>query len=253
MSPALNTLSNSNFEFAPRIVGGYEVNPPFKYPFMMRLMQDDRFVCGGTLYNANTVITAAHCGSFDTTNHTVQAHRHNRTKTVAEEGGKIYNVKDIIIHPEYNQSTVNNDIAIWKLDIAVDNSETFVDLDSGSLGNQAGLTNIVMGWGALDDTIPPPNTLQEVELFIADSKKCKKAYEGYQYPYNSTTMLCAGVDDGSKSPCYGDSGGPLGVMNNDRLTLVGVVSYGRYCGEPGYPEVFARVSNYIDWIKSYTN
>ncbi|KXN68404.1 putative trypsin-like serine protease precursor [Conidiobolus coronatus NRRL 28638] len=236
------------------MIGGNEVNPAFKYPFMMSIMFDDFLYCGGTLYNANTVITAAHCSFETASNYTVQSHRHNRTKTAAEEGGKVYNVKKMIIHPEYNGDTFRNDIAIWKLDTAADNSETFVDLDSGSLGNQVGLINTVMGWGALDYNIRTrSDTLQEAQLPITDLEKCKKAYESEKTTVNTTMMLCAGKDEGKPNPCYGDSGGPLGVLNNDRFTLVGIVSFGEKCGEPGYPEVFTRVSNYISWIKSYAN
>ncbi|XP_046982421.1 mite allergen Der f 3-like isoform X2 [Schistocerca americana] len=44
-----------------------------------------------------------------------------------------------------------------------------------------------------------------------------------------------------------DSGGPLfheGV-------LVGIVSWSYNCGEPPYPDVFTRVSSYVDWINQY--
>jgi trypsin len=252
MSPALSVLSNSNFEFAPRIVNGYEVNPPFKYPFMMNIIRDGSFYCGGTLYNADTMITAAHCSFEAPINYTVQSHRHDRTKTAAEEDGKVYNVKKIIAHPEHDKFTKDNDIAIWKLDTDVDNSETYVDLDSGSLGNQSGLINTVIGWGDLNYNITHATTLQEIKIPIVDSEKCKNSY-GSKKTINAKTMLCAGVDDGFKNPCFGDSGGPLGVVDNNKFTLVGVVSFGRYCGAPDYPEVFARVSNYIDWIKSYAN
>ncbi|KXN67077.1 hypothetical protein CONCODRAFT_10943, partial [Conidiobolus coronatus NRRL 28638] len=45
----------------PRIVGGYEVSPAFKYPPMVSLHYNNGHSCGGSLYDANTVITAAHC------------------------------------------------------------------------------------------------------------------------------------------------------------------------------------------------
>lgn len=47
--------------------------------------------------------------------------------------------------------------------------------------------------------------------------------------------------------CFGDSGGPL-VHNN---TLIGAVSWMVPCGK-GKPDVFMRVSTYVDWIVNVT-
>ncbi|KAG8222285.1 hypothetical protein J437_LFUL003266 [Ladona fulva] len=44
---------------------------------------------------------------------------------------------------------------------------------------------------------------------------------------------------------YGDSGGPLYVDNKN----VGIVSWGQPCAIKGYPTVYTRVAEYIDWIQ----
>ena len=52
--------------------------------------------------------------------------------------------------------------------------------------------------------------------------------------------------------CYqGDSGGPLVVSNHDSAVIYGVVSYGSGCAKPRYPGVYARVTQYINWIKKH--
>merc|ERR1712156_106679 len=68
------------------------------------------------------------------------------------------------------------------------------------------------------------------------------------------SMLCAGYSDGTnKDSCRGDSGGPLVVpasATDDTAVIVGVVSFGpRGCAVNGYPGIYARVTNFLPWIK----
>ncbi|KAI2491480.1 peptidase [Fragilaria crotonensis] len=63
-------------------------------------------------------------------------------------------------------------------------------------------------------------------------------------------MMCAGVSRGGKDSCQDDSGGPLGIVDGENFTLVGIVSWGDGCARPDAPGVYSRVSGQIDWIKS---
>lgn len=48
----------------------------------------------------------------------------------------------------------------------------------------------------------------------------------------------------------GDSGSPMTIINkNGQWTVVGLVSFGNKCAQPGYPGVYTRISEYMEWIR----
>ena len=53
---------------------------------------------------------------------------------------------------------------------------------------------------------------------------------------------------GGKDTCQGDSGGPL--FRSDPFRLVGIVSWGQGCAVAGYPGVYTRVADFIDFVQS---
>lgn len=99
--------------------------------------------------------------------------------------------------------------------------------------------------------------LQEVDLPIISRKQCNQAYRtiDIDLPKISKNMVCAGyTKDGhyenEKSPCIGDSGGPL--INAGSDVVVGVVSWGLLgCGRDGAPTVFARVGSLRSFIDKH--
>lgn len=92
-----------------------------------------------------------------------------------------------------------------------------------------------------------PDALQQVVVPVVNSAKCMSMYGRGQIV--AETMLCAGYDQGMKDACQGDSGGPLVAMGPNGYTLQGVVSFGNGCARARAPGIYARVSNYIDWIQ----
>ena len=105
------------------------------------------------------------------------------------------------------------------------------------------------GWGLTGDSCSPyiSTVLQEVEVSIVSDVVCEAASSTSAFnqstqwggcvtvPYwsyinqISSDMVCAGA--AGKSPCHGDSGGPLTVKNalTKKHDLVGVVSWGSGC------------------------
>lgn len=87
------------------------------------------------------------------------------------------------------------------------------------------------------------NRLQEVDLFVVSNADCKRLHQFDIYDTN----LCAGIEEGGKGQCSGDSGGPLTLVNGWQ---VGIVSWSmKPCTIAPYPGVYTKVSHYIDWIE----
>jgi trypsin len=252
---SVNT-TNNNFEgIAPseRIVNGYEVNPKFKYPAMVALYfnngNQDMQYCGGTLYNGNTIITAAHCEG-NNRQWTAKIHRHDLNKPEYLEGGKTYKVIRVINHPGYRgpQGSYHNDISIWKID-APKGDRTNVELDTGKYGRDEDSLLTAIGWGATSSGGYTSNILREVKVPIYDYRDCASSYRQISTNINFYNQVCAGYPEGQRDSCQGDSGGPLFAYEGGKQILTGITSFGEGCAWPGYPGVYTRISTYLPWIK----
>ncbi|KXN65112.1 putative trypsin-like serine protease precursor [Conidiobolus coronatus NRRL 28638] len=252
MSLNINNPANGVQAPPPRIVGGYEVSPAFKYPAMVSLFfndgYSDRHYCGGTLYDGNTIITAAHCidgmGGIEG-QWTAKIHRHDLKKSDAEEGGKTFNVVNRILHPQYNSTSSVNDIAIWKID-APKGRRTNVEIDDGTIGKETDTLLTTIGWGHTFFGGSGSNKLLEVKVPVFDIDTCA-ANHGDRI--DKEKQVCAGYPEGGKDTCQSDSGGPLFKYENGKQILVGVTSFGIGCANPDIPGIYTRVSNYAQWIK----
>ena len=88
--------------------------------------------------------------------------------------------------------------------------------------------------------------LHKVDVPFVSTDDCNASYNGNGYSITDG-MICAGEE--GKDSCQGDSGGPMVASVNGTSVLVGVVSWGIGCAQEGYPGVYARVANYVDWIE----
>lgn len=233
-----------------RIVGGQPVQVN-QYMWMALLMYDGRFYCGGTLISSKYILTASHCvDGFQRPKISVRLLEHDRSSS-SETSTVDRKVARVIKHPGYSDSTFNNDIALLRLDRALEFDETLRPACLPPMGKSfTGLDGVVTGWGV---SMPGGNTnqiLHEVTVPIMSNKECRKS--NYGAKRISDNMLCAGYPEGKKDSCQGDSGGPLHYVNGTFHHVVGVVSWGEGCARPKYPGVYARVNRYLTWIKRNT-
>jgi len=98
----------------------------------------------------------------------------------------------------------------------------------------------VAGWGRTEQS-SLSNILLTANVSTIRHQTCRMIYNSGLLP----GMMCAGRLQGGTDSCQGDSGGPL--VHEGRL--VGVVSWGYGCAEPGLPGVYVDVEYYRQWIE----
>ncbi|KAG7221468.1 hypothetical protein INR49_002443 [Caranx melampygus] len=232
-----------------RIVGGEDA-PEGNWPWQASLSSRGSAFCGGSLINDQWVLTAAHCISPSQELDVILG-RQNQTGSNPNEVS--VRVMESMCHPDYNPDTFDNDICLLRLSSPV----TFTDyiqpvcLAAEDSTFYNGTSSWVTGWGALEESGPTSNTLQEVNVPIIGNNQCQCDYSGM---FTITdNMICAGLREGGKDSCQGDSGGPMVSVSDSRWVQSGVVSFGEGCAQPGFPGVYARVSRYESWIYEVTN
>eukprot|EP00816_Leptocylindrus_hargravesii_P012987 CAMPEP_0196803422 /NCGR_PEP_ID=MMETSP1362-20130617/2817_1 /TAXON_ID=163516 /ORGANISM="Leptocylindrus danicus, Strain CCMP1856" /LENGTH=628 /DNA_ID=CAMNT_0042174993 /DNA_START=344 /DNA_END=2230 /DNA_ORIENTATION=+ len=224
----------------PRIVGGTPVDPPDSYAFYVLLHTNGFYFCGGALIAPTLVLSAAHCAVEYADSVMIGRSDVNDPLDEFED----IDIVDVFVHPGYNENTLNNDFAIFKL--AKASTYQPVELDDGFVEFDGGTPLTVMGFGTIYFEGPQSPTLLEAEVGYVTPTDCQEAYK--YFAGITANMLCATAP--GKDACQGDSGGPL-ITADGRNVLVGVVSWGQDCADPDYPGVYARVSAQYNWIATF--
>ncbi|XP_055378632.1 trypsin Blo t 3-like [Condylostylus longicornis] len=221
-----------------RIVGGDDAEIE-NYPYQISLQLKGQHFCGGSIYKPNVIITAAHCVvGREAKDLNIRAGSKNR-----ESGGVVIKVKEIISAEEWNEQTIDNDIAIIVLAENLQYSNKIQPIELAKEEPKAGKLAKISGWGLLKEGgRESPLILKAITIAIWDRNDCN-ILVGERLTKN---MICAGIKEGGQGPCQMDSGGPVVVDGK----LVGVVSWAIGCARPNMPSVFANVPRYIGWISS---
>jgi secreted trypsin-like serine protease len=177
----------------------------------------------------------------------------NFTRSTTRQTGYevIRKITKQIKYPKYDRETFSGDVALLLLERVV-SGIPILKLNNLFTVPMVGQYLKVIGFGdTTDGNAVYPNNLLEVSVPKVSQQDCndKNSYKGKIF---ESDMLCAGLKQGGKDSCRGDSGGPLiipGASAEDDIQ-VGVVSFGRGCALPNFPGVYARVSTYLTWIQN---
>ncbi|KAL0102967.1 hypothetical protein PUN28_018341 [Cardiocondyla obscurior] len=242
-----------------RVVGGEEALPgrwPWMAAIFLHSARRTEFWCGGSLIGPRHILTAAHCTRdqrqrpFAARQFTVRLGDIDLERDDEPSSPETYTVKEIHAHPDFSRVGFYNDIAILELTRTVRRSPYVIPICLPQTRGKpfAGARPTVVGWGTTYYGGKESTVQRQAVLPVWRNEDCNAAY----FQPITSKFLCAGYSQGGKDACQGDSGGPLMLQIKGHWTQIGIVSFGNKCGEPGYPGVYTRVSEFIDWIKNNT-
>ncbi|MFH9083634.1 S1 family peptidase [Streptomyces sp. NPDC017673] len=234
------------------VVGGFPIDVS-QAPWTVALASRDRFggmragqFCGAVAVGRTTVVTAAHCLSEEVLGAPPNRVRDlkviaGRTDLLSEQGDEIA-VREIRLNPAYDVTTNSGDFAVLGLAGPLPQNAVVTMAGAGDPAYAPGTQALVSGWGDTTGTGSYARRLHAARVRVLPDETCARAFPGGpEGAYRAATMLCAGEVGGGPDACQGDSGGPLVAGGR----LIGLVSWGSGCGQPGLPGVYTRVSEIV--------
>ncbi|KAH8024255.1 hypothetical protein HPB51_022374 [Rhipicephalus microplus] len=193
-------------------------------------------------------------GWYQKSNFVVRVAEYNLRTKEPRTPAMTYTIDQLILHPDYRKvKKYDNDIALVRLSRKISYNEYAQPacLPSLTLSDTNGINVTVVGWGQVSEDVPrTPAVPLKAVLTVFDNHICNTWLHNHSMRVLDNHM-CAGVEEGGKDACHGDSGGPLLALNNRRYVVVGVVAAGDGCALPRTPGIYTRVTAFLPWIMDY--
>ncbi|XP_029729399.2 venom protease-like isoform X2 [Aedes albopictus] len=260
--PKLQRLDKCGHKAIELVVNG-EAAKSREFPHMALIgygvAPEVRYLCGGSLVSDRFVLTAGHCINSPESGPatTVRLGELALDSSNDEAFPEDFKIAETIPHPDYRLTSQYNDIALIKLDRKVILSPYIRPICLPMSGELKNRRAIATGWGTIGYGEATSPILLKVVLDMFGHEECSVQFEANRKlkdGLNAVSQICAGSRDSSKDTCQGDSGGPLQIYNDEGVyctyTIIGVTSFGKYCGLAGSPGVYTKVYPYISWIEN---
>lgn len=244
----VTTVSGTGDAESERIAGGNRVNSTEQFPFVVSISYRYQHICGGFIYNARWIVTAASC---------VMGKSHRELNVTIGAGSLItpepeeqsISIADLFTFNGFNQASLIHDIALIELSLPIVFRSTAQPIRYSTIDELAQpLEATIIGWGASFEGGPPSTRLLcgTIDNLHADCS----AYNVDEY--TEDFMICAGSESGTVAPCQFDEGSPLVqetyVEGNAELIAIGIMSKNQGCSNAMIPTIYTRLSAYSSWF-----
>ena len=230
----------------PQTIVGGGIAPAGAYPFFtaLKFVSTNAHFCGGTLVSTMWVLTSAHCVYSVSVAGVKLVIGANRLSP--ETGGEVRSVSQIHVHPSFNPSTHDNDVALLRLNTA--STKRWARLAEPSEVN-TGTVARAIGHGHTTQGGVASNDLRQVDLSVQSDATMNAS--AYGASFHGAVMIGAGPLAGGQGFCNSDHGGPLFLAPGSQARLIGDTSWGSGCAQANAPGIFGEV--YQGMLRSFVN
>jgi len=246
----------------PQVVGGDPVQAG-QFPFIVQIYTPTpggTLGCTGSLIRDNWVLTAAHCAEGAAVPSQVLISDAYPMILGPSHTADLIAVAQWIPHPQFNPSTLANDVALIRLaQNASQHPPRFngaalytpspIQLATSPSNTSISIGNVtIAGFGQTDDVSNPTFAYWAGAIPTFPTSVCNAEYST---TLNASQQLCFGT---YPNICQGDSGGAVFKQTGQQFTQYGIVSFNQgsdRCGE--VPSVATYVPGFVSWINQRIN
>ncbi|CAK4519198.1 unnamed protein product, partial [Aphanomyces euteiches] len=192
-------------------------------------------MCMGILIAPRYVLTTALCAKYNPKWVTI-----NSTFRSGGDGEHIP-ILSSVVHPKYHLQSLTYDIAVLLLGRPSTNTPATLTFDSYEPGTEG----IMRDFGQVNANGDFPYVLREARGTITSIADCNQKYD-VQHHFQEDMMCVVGL-----TPCTGDNGGPLVVINKEGQEVVVVLESWRSPDCNGPYGGYTRLSASQDFIKPF--